>query len=187
MNRSTGVLARAFSLSIGLAITAMLCVGAGPAAAAPIEYGNGCTLYPDNPAATADSLRFRCTSPQTTAIYLASTPGLAPNGVKNGWVTYPDQTAGIAPGLWIGKTFHTGPFGGWLQNRLTAAGIEGWQADVYLGPSLQDNKLSWVLNYAPSPTPPLIDEIREVSPGVWMGYSYWRSFQNLGLLAFVLA
>ncbi len=44
-----------------------------------------------------------------------------------------------------------------------------------------------VLNYAPSPTPPLIDEIREVSPGVWMGYSYWRSFQNLGLLAFVLA
>ncbi|MGW4717426.1 hypothetical protein [Nocardia sp. NPDC004260] len=152
------------------------------------DYGGGCVLYPDDKAATLDSLRFRCSPEQQDAIFRAAPLGAVPVGVKSGWVTRPPVMQAIAPPLWIGKTFYTGPDGGFLMNRLTGAGFEAWGADVYVAPALTDGQPTWALNYAPSPTPQVYDEIREVTPGVWFGYSWWRGmFQTTLLLTFALA
>ncbi|MGQ4619180.1 hypothetical protein [Nocardia sp. R7R-8] len=152
------------------------------------DYGGGCVLYPDDKAATLDSLRFRCSPEQQDAIFHDAPLGAVPVGVKSGWVTRPPVMQAIAPPLWIGKTFYTGPDGGFLMNRLTGAGFEAWGADVYVAPALTDGQPTWALNYAPSPTPQVYDEIREVTPGVWFGYSWWRgALQTTLLLTFALA
>jgi len=151
------------------------------------DYGGGCVLYPDNRAATIDALRWRCSAEQQDAIFRDSARGDIPVGVTNGWVTRPPIMQTLAPPLWIGKTFYTGPDGGYLMNRVTGAGIEIWQADIYSAPALTDGNPTWALNYAPSPTPPVYDEIREITPGVWFGYSWWRGFfQTTLLLTFAL-
>jgi hypothetical protein len=93
-----------------------------------------------------------------------------------------------APAVWIGKTFYTGPDGGYLQNRITGAGIEGWRADVYTAPAILDGRPTWALNYATSPTPQIYDEIREITPGVWFGYSWRRDTASpTMLLSFAIA
>ncbi len=151
------------------------------------DYGSGCVLYPDDKAATIDSLRFRCSAEQQDAIFRDAPLGTVPTGVKAGWVTRPPVMQTVAPPLWIGKTFYTGPDGGYLMNRLTGAGVEGWRADVYASPALTDGRPAWALDYTPSPTPPVYDEIREVTPGVWFGYSWWRgALQTTLLLTFAL-
>ncbi|ONM47509.1 hypothetical protein [Nocardia donostiensis] len=159
------------------------------AGAAPVvDYGAGCVIDPDNRAVTIDSLRFRCTPEQQDTIFNEAQRGEVPTGVKDGWVTRPPVMQTLAPPFWIGKTFYTGPDGGYLWNRITAADIPGWRADVYTAPALSDGEPTWVLNYAPSPTPQVYDEIREITPGVWFGYSWWRgAFQTTLLLTFVLA
>ncbi|MEU4316102.1 hypothetical protein [Nocardia sp. NPDC024068] len=156
---------------------------------APVaDYGNGCVIDPADPARTVDSLRFRCTATQGSTIYSAAEAGAVPSGVKNGWVTSTSMIEPIAPAFWIGKTFYTGPDGGRLMNRVTGAGIEGWPANVFRGPSRIDGKTTWALDYAPAVTPQVYDEIREVTPGVWLGYSWWRgALQTPLLLSFVLA
>ncbi|QIS08233.1 hypothetical protein [Nocardia arthritidis] len=161
-----------------------------PAASADpaADYGGGCVIYPDNRAATIDSLRFRCSPEQQDAIFRNAPRGDVPMGVKDGWVTRPPVAQALAPAFWIGKTFYTGPDGGRLMNRVTAAGTEAWPADVYTAPALIDGQPTWAFNYAPSPTPQVYDEVREVAPGVWFGYSWWRGFfQTTLLLTFALA
>ncbi|MEU8894966.1 hypothetical protein [Nocardia sp. NPDC048505] len=162
--------------------------GEARAEASPVvDHGNGCVLDPENRAVTVESLRFRCTPEQQDLIYQAAEAGAVPQGVKNGWVVRPAAGSGAAAGVWIGKTFSTGPDGGTLMNRVTGAGIEAWRADVYRAPALTDGRPTWALDYNPSPTPPVYDEIREVAPGVWYGYSWWRGLlQNVLLLSFVL-
>ncbi|MFI1239224.1 hypothetical protein [Nocardia salmonicida] len=150
------------------------------------NYGNGCVLDPGNRAATVDSLRFRCSVTQQDQIYRDAQAGAVANGLTNGWVTRPPQLGAAAPALWIGKVFRTGPDGGTLTNRVTGAGIEAFPADVYRAPSILDGAPTWALNYAPSPTPQVYDEIREVTPGVWFGYSWWREGEWPLLAAFVL-
>jgi hypothetical protein len=94
----------------------------------------------------------------------------------------------IAPTFWLGKNFDTGPEGGRLTNRVTGADIEAWPAEVYLGPSRADGEPTWVLDYTPAITPQVYDEIREVVPGVWLGYSWWRGERRTPvMLSFVLA
>ncbi|RJO78073.1 hypothetical protein D5S18_06855 [Nocardia panacis] len=183
-------MALASGLCLGLALAPGSYLGlAGPATADPgtTDYGGGCALYPGDRAATIDSLRFRCSAEQQDAIFRDATRGDVPMGVKDGWVTRPPTTQAIAPAFWIGKTFYTGPDGGRLMNRLTGAGIEGWPADVYTAPALVDGQPVWAFNYAPSPTPQIYDEVREVTPGVWFGYSWWRGDQTTLLLTFALA
>ena len=160
---------------------------ATPHAQADADFGGGCVLYVNNPAATVDSLRNRCSPDQQDRIFAAAPRGDVPTGVTNGWVTRPPVMEVVAPPFWIGKTFYTGPDGGTLLNRITGANIPGWPAYVYSGPALTDQRPTWVLDYAPSITPQIRDEIREVTPNVWFGYSWWRGyFQTALLLTFVL-
>ncbi|MEV6136579.1 hypothetical protein AB0L63_11060 [Nocardia sp. NPDC051990] len=154
---------------------------------ATVDYGDGCVLYPDNATATIESLRSRCSAEQQDAIFRDASRGEVPMGVTNGWVTRPPIMEAVAPALWIGKTFYTDPDGGFLVNRITSEGLEAWKADVYTAPAIMDGRPTWVLDYAPSPTPPVYDEIREVTPNVWFGYSWWRGhFQTTLLLTFAL-
>ncbi|MDO3650780.1 hypothetical protein [Nocardia mangyaensis] len=171
--------------AVGLLVLAPVTASAQPGAGVA-DYGGGCVVDPGNRAATVDSLRFRCSVTQQDQIYRDSQAGAVPMGVVNGWVTRPTNLTGVAPALWIGKVFHTGPDGGWLTNRVTGAGIEAFPADVYRAPSILDAGPTWALNYAPSPTPQVYDEIREVSPSVWFGYSWWREGDWPLLAAFVL-
>lgn len=172
---------------LGAATLLTLTPLAMPTAHADADYGGGCVLVTNNRAATVDSLRFRCSPAQQDAIFLDAPRGFVPMGVKNGWVARPPDMQWWTPAVWIGKTFYTGPDGGYLMNRFTGAGIEGWPANVYTGPAIMDGEPTWVLNYAPSPTPQVYDEIREVTPGVWFGYSWWREAGQTSLmLTFVL-
>ncbi|WP_067813097.1 hypothetical protein [Nocardia inohanensis] len=158
-----------------------------PAAHADADYGGGCALYTGNRAATIDALRFRCSNAQQDNIFRDAPRGAVPMGIKDGWVARGDVKP-IAPALWIGKTFFTGPDGGYLLNRLTPAGIEAIPADVYSGAAILDGGPVWALNYAPSPFPQVYDEIREVTPGVWFGYSWWRDGGGISqMLMFILA
>lgn len=162
--------------------------GATAAPTPPLKYGGGCILYPHNRAATVDSLRFRCNWAQQDRIYVRATAGAVPRGPKNGWVIRPPLLPEIASGIWMGKTFHTGPNGGFLMNQITGARIPAFGANVYRGPSRYDRKPAWVFNYMPSVIMPVYDEVREVSPGVWMGFSWWEGiFNQPQLLGFVLA
>ncbi|MFC8047632.1 hypothetical protein [Nocardia sp. NPDC057353] len=151
------------------------------------DYGGGCVLNAGNRAATIDALRFRCTPEQQDLLFHAAAPGAVPRGVTDGWMVRPGYLQGITPAFWIGKTFATGPDGGPLTNRITGLDIAGWPADIYRGTALLDGRPAWVLNYAPSPTPQVHDEVREVSPGVWFGYSWWLGAPNVLLLTFVVA
>lgn len=182
---------RLLGVAMSAAIVPSLFLGAAAAAPAttPVaDYGGGCVLDPNNKAVTLDSLRFRCSPEQEDMIFHNAPQGAVPTGVRDGWVVRPRYLQGAASGIWIGKTFYTGPDGGFLMNRVTGAGLEAWRADVYRAPALLDGRPAWALNYAPSPTPPLWDEIREVTPGVWLGYSWWRgALQNVLLLTFALA
>lgn len=151
------------------------------------NYGAGCVLDPGNPAATIDALRFRCNVSQQDQIYRDAEAGAIASGLTNGWVTRPPQLEAAAPALWIGKVFRTGPDGGSLTNRVTGAGIEAFPATVVRAPSILDGRPTWALDYAPSPAPQAYDEIREITPGVWFGYSWWREGAWPLLAAFVLA
>ncbi len=158
-----------------------------PLATADTDFGGGCVLYPDNPAATVAALHDHCTFQQQYDIYRAAPRGDVPTGVTNGWVTSPPVMEAVAPPFWLGKNFYTGPDGGTLTNRVTGAGIEGFPANAYSGPSLIDGAPAWLLDYAPSITPQILDEVRQVTPGVWLGYSWWRGhFQTTPLLTFAL-
>ncbi|MFQ6327684.1 hypothetical protein ACLMAL_16290 [Nocardia sp. CWNU-33] len=171
-NRALLFVVLAFSLGFpSLFGTSSAAADAGGAAVS--DYGAGCFLDPGNRAATVDSLRFRCSAEQQDAIFDDAPRGAVPMGVKNGWVIRPMSIRSWAPALWNGKTFYTNPDGGYLMNRLTAADIEAWPADVYTAPAILDGGPTWALDYAPSPTPEIYDEIREITPGVWFGYS-WR-------------
>ncbi|WP_169816099.1 hypothetical protein [Nocardia miyunensis] len=160
---------------------------AAPDAQADTNFGGGCVLYPNSPAATVDSLRNRCSIQQQVQIFAGAQRGDVPHGVTNGWVTSPQFMQVVAPPFWIGKTFDTGPDGGTLMNRITGANIPGFPANVYSGAAITDKRPAWLLDYGPSITPQILDEIREVTPNVWFGYSWWRGhFQTTLLLTFVL-
>ncbi|MGV9674664.1 hypothetical protein ACWDSJ_05245 [Nocardia sp. NPDC003482] len=156
-------------------------------ARADSDYGGGCVVYDANPAATVAALGSRCSPEQQDQIFRDAAPGAMPTGTTNGWVTRPPVMQAVAPPFWIGKNFYTGPDGGRLMNRITPAGIEGFPANVYVAPSKLDGQPVWAFDYAPSITPQIWDEVREIAPGVWFGYSWWRGyFQNTLLLTFVL-
>jgi len=114
------------------------------------------------------------------ALFTASPPGAIPDGEAEG-------TAIVAPGTtyspniarfisnfaWQGKVFDAQK--GLLRNKILPLGLNAIIARVYKDASWLDGKKCIVLDY--SDTSLLAhwvrDEIREISPGVYLGKVYW--------------
>lgn len=93
--------------------------------------------------------------------------------------------------LWEGKTFEaTSDTHGVGHNRVFGGGVLGRQNlfpfDTAFGPSAIDGKPTLVLDYDLAVNPAYIrhvhDEIREVSPGMFMGPAMWKSAREKTLL-----
>lgn len=98
-------------------------------------------------------------------------PGFAPGraipnpGARN--TVRRSKTIGL---LWKGKVFSEGQ----MINRL-AGGREAVTASVYVGESWLDGKPSLILDYAGSKRfGDVRDEMREISPGIFVGLTYVR-------------
>jgi hypothetical protein len=117
---------------------------------------------------------------QLDALFTASPAGEIPNGEAEG-------TAIVAPGTtysptiarfisnfaWQGKVFDTEK--GVLRNKILPLGLNAIIAKVYKGESWLDGKECIVLDYADTSLLAqwIRDEIREISPGVYLGKVYW--------------
>ena len=91
--------------------------------------------------------------------------------------------AGSEMFVWGGKSFQsTGTKSGMGVNRVSVPGVLGTQNlfpfDTLFGASAVDRKPALILNYDKPENPPYIrkvhDEIREVSPGVFLGPAMWK-------------
>lgn len=122
---------------------------------------------------------------QLDEIFTNCSAGNIPNGEGEG-------TAIIAPGTavsdtiarfvhlfsWKGKVFEPDPVDpqrATLKNRLLLLGTKAVIAEVYRGASWLDGKECIVLDYSHTSIVAqwIRDEIREVSPGVYLGVVYW--------------
>ena len=122
---------------------------------------------------------------QLDEIFGNATAGAIPNGEGEG-------TAIVAPGTavsdtiarfvhlfsWKGKVFTPDPVDpqrATLKNRLLLLGTKAIIAQVYRGESWLDGKECIVLDYSQTSIVAqwIRDEIREVSPGVYLGVVYW--------------
>lgn len=117
---------------------------------------------------------------QLDELFTKSAAGDIPHGEAKG-------TAIVAPGTtytqdianfinhfaWQGKVFD--PQKGVLRNRITPFGLNAIIAKVYKGPSWLDNKECIVLDYSETSLLAhwIRDEIREISPGTYLGKVYW--------------
>jgi hypothetical protein len=80
---------------------------------------------------------------------------------------------------WQGKVFD--PEKGELRNEISAEGVRAVRARVYEAPSWFDQKPCIVLDYSHTSfvARRIRDEIREVSPGVYLGIVYWRKWKTI--------
>jgi hypothetical protein len=117
---------------------------------------------------------------QLDALFTASPAGEIPNGEAEG-------TAIVAPGTtysptiarfisnfaWQGKVFDTEK--GVLRNKILPLGLNAIIAKVYKAESWLDGKECIVLDYSDTSLLAqwIRDEIREISPGVYLGKVYW--------------
>jgi hypothetical protein len=117
---------------------------------------------------------------QLDALFTASPAGAIPDGEAEG-------TAIVAPGTtysptiarfisnfaWQGKMFDTEK--GVLRNKILPLGLNAIIAKVYKGESWLDGKECIVLDYSDTSLLAqwIRDEIREISPGVYLGKVYW--------------
>jgi len=127
----------------------------------------------------------KLSSEQLDDIFRNAPPGAIPIGKGNG-------TAIILPGTviaepiakfahffeWKGKTFEPDPVDpqrATLKNRILLLGTKAIVAEVYRGESWLDGKECIVLDYSHTSIVAqwIRDEIREVSPGLYLGVVYW--------------
>ncbi len=147
----------------------------------------------DIPTTITDPHEFlKLSSDQLDEIFRNSTPGDLPVGEGEG-------TAIIAPGTpisdpiakfvhlfsWKGKAFERDPVDpqrGTLKNRLLLLGTKAIIAQVYKGESWFDGKECIVLDYSHTSLVAqwIRDEIREVSPGVYLGVVFWGKEKEAG-------
>jgi hypothetical protein len=120
------------------------------------------------------------TSQELDDLFRRSPAGDIPNGAAQG-------TAIIAPGTafskdvaeivnifaWQGKSFDAAH--GTLTNRISVLGVNAIVAEVYKADSWFDQKGCIVLDYSKTSllAKHIRDEIREVSPNVYLGLVYW--------------
>ena len=110
-----------------------------------------------------------------TALYSASPPASAPSGfvpgraIKNPGSRTTAANARATRFVWQGKIFRDD---GTMINRVFGAG-RAIPADVYVGESLLDGQPALILDYSRSRLwPEVRDEVREVSPGLYLGIMY---------------
>ena len=111
-------------------------------------------------------------------LYRSAAPGTAPEGFARGRVVYPPEEplAGVkawSAGLfWRGKHFNASE--GMLVNQWL--GLRAIRARVSPGPSWLDGQPALILDYADTSRwwTDVRDEMREVSPGVYVGAMYLR-------------
>ncbi len=127
----------------------------------------------------------KLTTEQLDEIFRHAPAGTVPNGEGEG-------TAIVAPGSavsdniarfvhlfsWKGKVFTPDPIDpqrATLKNRLLLLGTKAIIAQVYKSESWLDGKECIVLDYSQTSIVAqwIRDEIREVSPGVYLGVVYW--------------
>lgn len=128
------------------------------------------------PVYTLDQL-VRMDRAQLEALYRAAELGHVPTGVTNGRairnpggrLTVP--VSRVTRVLWQGKVFTDD---GMMVNRVL--GVRAVHARVYVGESWLDGRPAVVMDYAGTSRlfPDVRDEVREVSPGVWLGVMYVR-------------
>jgi hypothetical protein len=113
-------------------------------------------------------------------LFRGSPAGEIPDGEADGTVLLASGTdlTGPVAGLihlvgWKGKVFDRGK--GELLNKISPLGIEAVRAKVYKQASWFDEKETIVLDYSKTSfiAKKIRDEIREVSPGVYLGLVYW--------------
>ncbi len=141
---------------------------------------------PDTKAPITDPGEFlKLSSEELDEIFRSAPAGAIPNGQGEG-------TAIIAPGTavsdtiakfvhifsWKGKVFESDavdPQRATLKNRLLLFGTQAIIAQVYKGQSWLDGKECIVLDYSRTSIVAqwIRDEIREVSPGVYLGVVFW--------------
>ena len=118
---------------------------------------------------------------QLDDLFTQSPVGEIPSGEAKG-------TAIVAPGTtytqdianfinhfaWQGKVFD--PAKGALRNKISPFGLNAIIAKVYKGSSWMDNKECIVLDYSETSILAhwIRDEIRNISPGIYLGKVYWE-------------
>jgi hypothetical protein len=144
-----------------LLVSAALCLAPMARAAEPVAY-------------TPESLA-RMSASELRAVFASSPAGAAPVGfapgvaLQNPGSRRTATTARAAGLVWKGKEFRSD---GTLVNHLIA-GAKALPADVYVAPSRFDGQPALVFDYVKSKLWPRVrDEVREVSPGVYLGIMY---------------
>jgi len=142
-------------------------------------------MSPNTPPITNPEDFLKLPPEQLDAIFRNAPAGAIPQGEGEG-------TAIIAPGTavsdtvakfvhlfsWKGKVFTPDPVDpqrATLKNRLLLLGTKAIIAQVYRGQSWLDHQECIVLDYSQTSIVAqwIRDEIREVSPGVYLGVVYW--------------
>jgi hypothetical protein len=117
---------------------------------------------------------------QLDDLFSGSAAGDIPNGeaegtaiIASGTIFSPEIAALINIFTWKGKTFDGAH--GTLTNRILAFGLNAIVAEVYKAASWFDDKECIVLDYSKTSlvAKHVRDEIREISPGTYLGLVYW--------------
>ena len=117
---------------------------------------------------------------QLDELFSASAAGRVPDGEATGTMIIAPGTS-LSPAIarlislfaWQGKIFDAAQ--GVLRNRILPFGVSAVSARVYKEASWLDGKECIVLDYSESSlvARQIRDEIREISPGVYLGKVYW--------------
>ena len=123
---------------------------------------------------------------QLDDLFAASPAGDIPNGPANGTAIIASGTA-FSPEIaevinifgWQGKTFDAAH--GTLMNRISAFGVNAIVAEVYKTQSWFDGKECIVLDYSKTSllAEHIRDEIRQISPGMYLGLVYWNKTRTI--------
>ena len=114
-------------------------------------------------------------------LFRQSPAGELPDGDADGIVLVKpgSEISGFASGIihlvaWRGKVFRRDK--GDLKNKILPFGVKAVRAKVYKDPSWFDGKETIVLDYSKTSflARKVRDEIREVSPGVFLGLVFWE-------------
>lgn len=117
----------------------------------------------------------RMSNADLTALYMTSSPGSVPSGFTPGRsIKNPGSRRAVLNSratllVWQGKIFRDD---GTMINRVFGVG-RAIPAEVYVGHSLLDGQPSLIFDYSKSRLwPDVRDEVREVSPGLYLGIMY---------------